>query len=579
MLNERQFMIVELLVKTNNSISAEEISKIVIRSKRTVMRDLSSIKLFLYNNKIGELLVNVDKIGYRIRIDNEQKYEECMRKSVRDEEIILYALLNNEYITMEDLSDLLFVSKITASEKMNVIKETYGELLSIEVSHKGHRLNELISKKCLLLSNLIDTNTKYYLDKANINIRAYETLLTQIELSQEISAYFPNVLPQQITNIFVAAQLMQIHEALDSSEDFAFLFQGAGINYTKQTLYALSKVSDYCIDVNLHLSEKQIENVLQIIEKENAIQFVKGELSSQLYMHLKRILCYPSYIQSREIHNIANIKALYPFSFDLSIVFISLMQKLYGYQISNKDLIGLYFAVGMEKNKMHKHKVAIYSRIKSIANINKQILEENIRDCDVVVIDSTINYEINEFSLIVNNTTDTLDDVSYCYHADSILSDYDISEIKNLLEDISINLKVQNIFPKEHSFTYKVAEGEDWLIVLRNICNRLMNENVISLVEMNRILEREKSGNSLIIGTYCIPHCISTKEDFCVSIYVHLTKTMIVEGSSISHVLVTLMNPKINQNINIFKYLYRYINANEKKLAEINDYDEFIQFI
>lgn len=80
MLNERQYLMIDLLVKTNKSISADHIAKIVVRSKRTIMRDLSSIKIFLETNNIGELLVNVERQGYRIKIDDNEKirrfYEE-----------------------------------------------------------------------------------------------------------------------------------------------------------------------------------------------------------------------------------------------------------------------------------------------------------------------------------------------------------------------------------------------------------------------------------------------------------------------------------------------------------------------
>src|SRR5699024_9676096 len=124
---------------------------------------------------------------------------------IRDEELILYELINHTYVTIEQLAELLYVSKNTASEKMNAIKEKYQSVLNIEISHKGHHLEEPLYKKCIILSNLVDNNTKYYLDKIGISEQSFQLLLSQIEHMDEIKEYFPNVTPGQIVCLFISA--------------------------------------------------------------------------------------------------------------------------------------------------------------------------------------------------------------------------------------------------------------------------------------------------------------------------------------------------------------------------------------
>ena len=63
MLNERQYNIIELMSKSPSPIRADEIAKIVVKSKRTIMRDLSTIKVFLESNNIGELVSYPDQQG------------------------------------------------------------------------------------------------------------------------------------------------------------------------------------------------------------------------------------------------------------------------------------------------------------------------------------------------------------------------------------------------------------------------------------------------------------------------------------------------------------------------------------
>lgn len=578
MLNERQYIIIELLTKAPSPIRADEIAKIVVKSKRTIMRDLSSIKLFLETNNIGELIVRQEHQGYTISITDYDRYEELMMKNINDEQIILYQLIMNEFVTIEYLADLLFVSRITASEKMGAIKEMYSSVLTIGVSHKGHYLAESDVTKCFLLSNLVGTNLKYYLELAQVTPEKYELLLSQLKHSKRIGDYFPNVIDSQVANLFIACMLFP-NALSEENEDFEHLYVTCGLNYTPQTISSLSMLSDYCVETNLSLTINQIQRVLQVIEKENSITFSNSELPKQLYHHLKRILCYPTFLKNKEIHNISNIKALYPFAFDLGIVFINYMKKFYEYRITNGDLVGLYFTVGMEEMMKKSHHILIYSRVNSIANINRQLIESTISNCQVEIVDSLKEVNLKDYSLIINSSGAAIDIQLPVFNTEYILSENDLADLKAMAEDISIGYSLQTIFPKEYSFTYHVQENESWFEILERICSRLEESLVISREEATKIIEREKSGNPLLINNYSVPHCISKRENFVICIYIHLDKPVMVETTMVSHLLLTMMNPNVNKSINIFKFLYRYLQEHEEQLATIETYDEFIQFV
>lgn len=578
MLNERQYTIIDLLTKTPSPVRVDEIAKIVVKSKRTIMRDLSSIKLFLETNNVGELIAYPEQQGYKIRITNDQNYEELMMKNINDEHIILYQLLTNDYVTIEQLADLLYVSRITASEKMGVIKETYSTVLDIAVCHKGHYLAESDVTKCFLLSNLVDANLKYYLELAKVEPEQYELLVSQLKHSKGILDYFPNVLESQLANLFIACLLFPAKDT-DENEDFEYIYESCQLPNNPHAIKNLSLISDYCVNTNLNLGIHQIEEILAKIEQENNILFSNPELAKQLYHHLKRILCYPVFLKSKEIHNIANIKALYPFAFDLGIVFMDYMKKFHDYRITNSDLIGLYFTVGMENMLKKKHHILIYSNINSIANINRQLIEASISNCKVEITDSLKDSQLDQFSLIVNSTSEVLNCKLPVFKTEYILSEADIAKLKEMLENISIGYNLKTIFPREYSFTYKVRENESWMEILAEICDRLEETLVISKEEAKRIIEREKSGNPLLINNFSVPHCISKRENFVICVYIHLDKPVMIETSAVSHVLLTLMNPNMNKSVNIFKFLYRYLQEYQEQLAGIKSYDEFVQFV
>lgn len=489
MLNERQYIIIELLTKAPSPIRADEIAKIVVKSKRTIMRDLSSIKLFLETNNVGELIVRPEQQGYTISITDYDRYEELMMKNINDEQVILYQLIMNEFVTIEYLADLLFVSRITASEKMGVIKEMYSSVLNIGVSHKGHHLAETDVTKCFLLSNLVGTNLKYYLELAQVTPEKYELLLSQLKHSKRIGDYFPNVIESQLANLFIACMLFP-NSSSEENEDFEHLYEACGLNYTPQTISSLSMLSDYCVETNLNLTINQIQRVLQVIEQENNITFSNSELPKQLYHHLKRILCYPTFLKNKEIHNISNIKALYPFAFDLGIVFINYMKKFYEYRITNGDLVGLYFTVGMEEMMKKNHHILIYSLVNSIANINRQLIESTISNCQVEIVDSLQDVNLKDYSLIINSSGTTIEAQLPVFNTEYILSENDLADLKAIAENISIGYSMQTIFPKEYSFTYHVQENESWFEILERICSRLEESLVISREEATKIIER-----------------------------------------------------------------------------------------
>ncbi|MFB6468195.1 PTS sugar transporter subunit IIA [Cytobacillus sp. Hz8] len=577
MLSNRQYSIIDLLVKTSTPINADSIAKVAIRSKRTIMRDLSAIKTILESNDIGELLT-YEGLGYKVEISDFDKYEDFMKKNINDEEIILYELIQNDYVTIEDLSEKLYVSKITASEKLNVIKEGYGNLLNIDVCKKGHFLNEPLYKQCILLSNIIENNIKRYMDKLEMGLDVYEKLQMTIDQNDEIRFYFPNVKIAQINKILIAALLFRKGNLKSENSVFEEIYNVCGLNYRRKTIGILSQISDVCIDINLNLTFNQVEKALDILQEQYAVNFGE-ELSSQLYHHLKRILSYPCYLKIKEIHNISNIKATYPFSFDLSITFIDLMKKMYHYQITNWDLIGLYFAVSLEKNKKTRNKILIYSTDNAIANINKQLLEDTLSNCDIVICDDEKTVSDSEANLIINSNDQKSFKGKETILVHYILSEPDINLIQEKIERISVSKNIETIFLKDYSYTYDVKDNENFLTVLSNVCNHLLKKHVINLDEAKRIEDREKQGNSLIIRNYSIPHCISKKDDFCICIYVHLSKEIYIDDISVNHMLITLMSTKLKSNLNIFKYLYRYLKEHGDKLENITSYNEFIKYI
>ncbi|WP_028042675.1 PTS sugar transporter subunit IIA [Candidatus Stoquefichus massiliensis] len=579
-MNERQQFILELLIHATSPIPIDSIVSQVQKSKRTVLRDLSTIKMYLESENIGELINNNN--GYKINITEVEKYKDLINQYINDEEVILYELIQRDYLTIDDLSQCLYVSKMTASEKMNIVKTNYSQYLNIEVSRKGHYLNEKIIKKCMLLCNLIENNIKYYLNLFHIPYENYVSLEELISNNNELKEDFPNCSTHQIAILFIAATIYQGSYEKQEIQETEFLeyYQKASINANEKADTILQTVSLHCININLSLSKHDIYRILGLMKSEMMIDLdEEDELVYQLYDHLKRVLCFPHYLKMKEIYNISDFKALYPFSFDLSFKFIQYLKQLYHYEIPNTDFIGLYFAVCLEKIKEKKHKIIIYSSKNAIAYLNKQLLMDYLNNIEIIIT-KTLDVELMQgASLVIDSIGNLkLDQVEVIY-MDHILNEEEMIHIETILDNVSIHKNKYSIFPKSLSYEYHVKEDDTWEEILNDICLKLQETNTINNEEKTAILNRENHGNALIINNYIIPHCISKKENFVICVYIHLDKDIIVDERHIQHVLVTVLNPLVQKNVNLFKFLYNYLNENKELLQSISTYDDFIKQI
>lgn len=580
-MNERQQKIIELLSHASTSVSLEQIASFVNRSKRTVLRDLSGIKIFLEEQNVGSLITELGK-GYHIEIVNSNAYQELLQETINDEEIILYELVQNEYLTMDALANLLYVSKITASEKMNLVISQYENILNVEVSRKGHHLNASIEKRCFILSNLVKKNTKKYLDAAHMSKDTYYQLENLMENNREISENFPNATIHEIISLIIASRLLNVFTldvAIEDQIDFNEYMQGT-VEIDEKMNAILNIVSQHCIEVSLNLSKEQVIDVLHLINFDSVVDpEVFHDLAERLYEHIKRMLGYPYYVQIKTPYNIAKIRTMNPLAFDLAMNFIHYFERMYHYEITNPDFVGLYFTVCLQRSRKETKKIVLIADSNAIAYLNKQLLLDYIPDIEVEISDVLLESHKNQASLIVDSKLKYNDEKDVpIYPLHNIITDQDVSKLKAMMNSVYIKQNRASLFPKEMSFEYHVTNPE-WEFVLEDVCMRLLRKKAISQSEMNAILSREKKGSALLIQSFALPHCISEKENVCSSFYIYLDAPIVVDQQEIRHLLITVTDPVLNKKINIFKFLYNFINDNQEELNKAKSYEDFIQWI
>ena len=100
----------------------------------------------------------------------------------------------------------------------------------------------------------------------------------------------------------------------------------------------------------------------------------------------------------------------------------------------------------------------------------------------------------------------------------------------------------------------------DFFDALNSFLITLQNLGMITGIEKNDLINREKAGNQLSINDVSLPHMISsTKKGF--HLYqATLSTPVTVDGQFISKIIVVIIGINVASKSEIFKYLYEFIS-------------------
>ncbi|EUJ18526.1 frv operon regulatory protein [Listeria grandensis FSL F6-0971] len=578
MLNQRQVQIMERL--ENSKASGLELAKLMGTSKRTILRDISQINHLL--RSIGEI-TSSQAGGYQLQIHERQAYRNLLHQSMYDDELILLELLRHDFRTLDDLAATLFLSKPVLSEKIVFLRAHYANRLDIKSKpNYGHYLNEPLFRKMILLANLIDKNPAFFCERLEITMNDYLHML-QIIREMDTARVYPNIHSAHLVSLVLAAMVLGDDGVALDVPKMTFL-EELGISPGAHRL-----LHDF-IETQQRKSAAITTNELQLILQRQAEQYSTPvydmELVEQLAGHLKRSIAYPIILHDRKLHNIANIKAVYPLAFDLSITFVASANAVFGMELYDIDLIGLYFSCAMERIKQASAKVVLFSDQYAVASINKQMMEREIQTVEVIVVTHQQELqqilEQQEIKLLLNNHAmfqDIQVDVE-CIDIKQVITKIELQAIQDTLEKIDVRKNIRTFFPEELAMDYDNKADEDWDMIVHGICEQLVEKAVLSPDEALKIQEREQKGNNLVINHLALPHCTTQRSQAFFAVFVHLANPVQVDGTVVQNALFACVNPNVSTELKVFSYLYYVLNEHDDEtILGLSNYAAFIACI
>ncbi|MBC1792990.1 PTS sugar transporter subunit IIA [Listeria booriae] len=573
MLNQRQVQIMEHL--EHSKASGLELAKITGTSKRTVLRDISQINYLL--GETGEVISN-PLGGYQLHIRDKQAYMNLLNQSMYDDELILLELLCHDFRTLDDLAATLYVSKPTLSEKIVFLRSHYANRLAIKSKpNYGHYLDETITRKLILLANLIDKNPAFFCNRLGIEMAEYNALLQTVR-AIEISEYYPNIHSAHFVSLLLAAQVLG-----DETGEVASFFRvfeiGEEACALLTTFTSTQKQKDALVTI------EQVQQMLQQLAEHYNASVYDLELVEQLTAHLKRSIAYPIILHDRKLHNIANIKAVYPLAFDLSIAFVARANEQFGMELYDIDLIGLYFSCAMERMKQPASKVLLFSDQYAVASINKQMIEKELPAIELILVmhrqELKSALEQHDIKLILNNAPfqEVNSDVTQI-SIKQVITKAELQTIQDTLEKIDVHKNIKTYFPEALAMSYQNKPTDNWDAVIAGICKQLEANGTLSEEEAIKIKEREQKGDNLVINHLAVPHCTTQRNQAFFAVFVHLIHPVEVDGTLVQNVLVACVNPNVSTELKVFSYLYYVLNEHEEEvILGIKDYASFIACI
>ncbi|MBC1473918.1 PTS transporter subunit EIIA [Listeria grandensis] len=578
MLNQRQVQIMERL--ENSKASGLELAKLMGTSKRTILRDISQINHLL--RSIGEI-TSSQAGGYQLQIHERQAYRNLLHQSMYDDELILLELLRHDFRTLDDLAATLFLSKPVLSEKIVFLRAHYANRLDIKSKpNYGHYLNEPLFRKMILLANLIDKNPAFFCERLEITMNDYLHRL-QIIREMDTARVYPNIHSAHLVSLVLAAMVLGDDGVALDVPKMTFL-EELGISPGARRL-----LHDF-IETQQRKSAAITTNELQLILQRQAEQYSTPvydmELVEQLAGHLKRSIAYPIILHDRKLHNIANIKAVYPLAFDLSITFVASANAVFGMELYDIDLIGLYFSCAMERIKQASAKVVLFSDQYAVASINKQMMEREIQTVEVIVVTHQQELqqilEQQEIKLLLNNHA-TFQDIQVdveCIDIKQVITKIELQAIQDTLEKIDVRKNIRTFFPEELAMDYDNKADEDWDMIVHGICEQLVEQAVLSPDEALKIQEREQKGNNLVINHLALPHCTTQRSQAFFAVFVHLANPVQVDGTVVQNALFACVNPNVSTELKVFSYLYYVLNEHDDEtILGLSNYAAFIACI
>ncbi|VYU34161.1 HTH domain-containing protein [Clostridium tertium] len=621
---DRKKLIINTLYENDgNFVTSQELAELLGTSTRTIKRYLK--ELLSDNDDFGYRIVSSNK-GYILTVINEDIFNNKVigkelgicsnREQSSRPDIIAIFLVLNENITMDELSERLYISKSTISKEIlyskKILKKYNLKLKNkpyygyfVEGSERDKRkliyayLENIINNKRLfqeyfymrleefesvkekvisiLMNNNIyksDNYIEYITKVVFVNMERIKSNNLIILENQEIFTLDKNT-------ITAVKEIFSYFNMDSPMEEYIYLSSLLGNSYYNNSLYLsgerLEVNNESIIDLMFICIEK-IKDVMKI-DYTDDLHLING-LASHIHSSLGR------YSMGVELDNpiLEMIKSKYIESYNCALICRDILLQKMKVSLSEDDIgfIALHFAAANERNFGYLIKICVICENGiGFSQLVKSKLEEKLSGVEIVhTVPSYMLSAINEdkYDLLVSTTnlTNTLFKKPLVKIRHDLIED-DINKIKDIVNKIKVRKYYFNKIPKDLFFNKVRFNNKEEL--LDCVFRHMLEKGYITDNQIVDIMRREELSETIINNNVGLPHCIKNGES--IGAIVTLEKPIKWGNGEVRVVIISCINPKIGIERILFPLINRNTASEEKinKLIEANSLEEFVNVI
>ena len=634
-MQKRLITLFKLLNENENKIPCKTLSSILKVSERTIRTDIGSINNDLEQN--GASIKIKKGEGYYIDILDFSLYQHYLAKISEDlmdsseipdspiernKFILKYLLYNNNYIKVDDLADILYVSKVTILNDIKRIKPILSKYNLILTSKPYHGIKiegkEIDIRKCIS-ANIINRNfDNYIIGITDEEIELFKNIdlieLQQFTLAEinKLNIEFSDFnLKNFIIHLAITISRLIHDYSLDGTQDIILTNFNANIiienifDYIENKYNIKISKSDKIYIYNHYITkieplEKDLQSTdTKILDYINELLDVINThynfdlrndsiLFNDLVLHFKSILNSKYYNLNKTNPLINTIKNNYPLAFEISLTAIENVFKKSMYALTEDEIgyVSLHIGAAIERlfnNTINPKNVVLVcgsgygsSRLLEV-QLNKVFHDKiNIVEClsfnqfsdrcfnNVDLIISTIPLKHNHIPVIIVDLTllkKDIENISKAITQDSYQS------LDTLYDFFDENLFIVN--PK--------VNNKNELLTL--MCNTLIKNEVVFPSFTDSVFYRESLSSTNIDDFLAIPHPMelsAIKTKICVCIL----KDPILwnENSTVKLIMMLAINKDDYIRMDtLYDLFLKFINKEglKEKLSNCSKFDNF----
>lgn len=569
MLNERQLSLLEKL--ENQSLTMVALSRGQNVSSRTVLRDIDYLNFTLS----GIACITTTTSGYQLDIFDRTRYFIQLQRHDNDD-LMLFLLLTHTFITRLQLAEALNLPEKIVNDKLARLKLRYERWFAITSKpNSGHFVDEERRKKLIILANLI---------KKDPQLAHAEQAF--VELQNQLADKTEN--PEFVASLLLAIYALRNQEAepqTGNAGTFRSVYDAAGLYLSESSLKEADALVNDLRESAQNINESTISELVNKLWQEHGLGEYDQQLVNDLTAHIARCAACPVWLQESRQGSMNNLKAAWPIAFDLSISLINQIKQRLNVVIHDSDLIGLYFACALERNQGEYHTIVLLASQNAIATINQLAIERELMNCRVAIARTPAELyamcdEITPV-LVINNSHFLLETLSVeTLSVKNIITPAVINLIKERVEYALIKQNLPDFIPPEFSFLHQNQAGENWLMVIGEVCAELVSRGLLGEEEAQRVYQRETEGENLVVNHLAIPHCWSESSDRFRGYFVRLAHPVIINNDTVWHMLLACTSTATRKDLKIFSYLASVLNSYDpQRITGIKDYAEFMALL